>query len=117
MYTFIEYPKCSTCQKAKKFLDANKVKYASRNIKEEKLSADELISYFNKSGLDIKRLFNTSGLLYKELKLKEKLDSMTFDEKIELLSSDGMLVKRPIFVTDAKVYFGFKEDEWKDGLK
>ena len=110
---FICYPKCTTCQKAKKFLDDNGVAYELRDIKLENPTKEELTSWIEKSGLDVKKFFNTSGLLYKSMNLREKLPAMTDEEKIDLLSSDGMLVKRPILVTDTAVLVGFKEDQWK----
>ena len=114
MYTFIEYPKCTTCIRAKRFLDENNIKYEDRNIKLDKPTYDELKAYFLASGLDINKLFNTSGLLYKKMGLKDKLKDLSIDEKLILLASDGMLVKRPILVTGNKAYFGFKEEMWKD---
>lgn len=113
---FIEYPKCSTCKKAKKWLDDNKIEYADRNITLEIPSKDELKGWIKKSNKDIRKWFNASGLKYKELNLKEKLSEMTDDEKIDLLSSDGMLIKRPILVTEKGVCVGFKEEEWKEIL-
>lgn len=113
---FIQYPKCSTCQKAKKWLDENKIDYEYRNIVSEVPTEKELAEWISKSGLDIKKWFNTSGLKYKELNLKDKLQSMTDDEKIKLLSSDGMLIKRPIMISDKGIFTGFKEDIWKQLL-
>ena len=113
---FIEYPKCSTCQKAKKWLEGNKIKFEDRNIVENNPTEEELKSWIQKSGKDIKKWFNTSGLKYKELNLKEKLPSMTDEEKIKILASDGMLVKRPILISEKGVLVGFKEEEWKDVL-
>lgn len=113
MNIFIEYPKCTTCKKAKKFLDEHKIVYIDRNIKIDKPTYDELKKYYMTSHLDINKLFNTSGLVYKELGLKEKLPNMSVEEKLQILSSDGMLVKRPIFVSNNKTYFGFKEAEWE----
>lgn len=112
MNTFICYPKCTTCQKAKKWLDENSIDYEMRNIVENNPTAEELKEWHKKSGLPLKRFFNTSGLKYKELKLKDKLDSMTDEEKFNLLATDGMLVKRPILVNDENVFVGFKEDNW-----
>ena len=109
---FIEYPKCSTCQKAKKWLIENKIEFADRHIVEERPTIEELKEWHLKSGLPIKRFFNTSGLVYKELGLKDKLDNMSDEEKYAILASNGMLVKRPILVTDAVVLVGFKEIEW-----
>ena len=114
---FVEYPKCSTCQKAKKWLDGHGVSYEERHIKEQNPSAEELRAWHEKSGLDIKRFFNTSGILYKEMQLKEKLPSMTLEEKYALLATDGMLVKRPLAVTQDRVLVGFKEQEWEEALK
>ena len=114
MYLFIEYPKCSTCRKAKKFLDDNNIKYTDRNIVTDNPTKEELKKFLEISGKDIKTLFNTSGNLYKGLHLKDKLPNMTLDEKLELLSTDGMLVKRPILVGDDIVLTGFKEDIWKE---
>ncbi len=114
MYLFIEYPKCSTCKKAKKFLDDNNIKYVDRNIVTDNPTKNELKKFLEISGKDIKTFFNTSGNLYKELHLKDKLPSMILDEKLELLSTDGMLVKRPILVGDSFVLTGFKEDVWKE---
>ena len=114
MYLFIEYPKCSTCKKAKKFLDDNNIKYIDRNIVTDNPTMNELNKFLEFIGKDIKSLFNTSGNLYKELHLKDKLPNMTLDEKLELLSTDGMLVKRPILVGDDIVLTGFKEDIWKE---
>lgn len=113
MNQFICYPKCSTCQKAKKFLEANQVEYTLRDIKEDRLNKDELNSIIKQSGLPIKKFFNTSGLLYKEMKLKDKLANMSEEEQINLLASDGMLVKRPLFINDELVLVGFKEDDYK----
>ena len=110
---FIEYPKCSTCQKAKKWLTENNIDFTDRHITEEIPSAEELREYIKKSGLDIKKFFNTSGLLYKSMNLKEKLGSMTDDEKITLLSQNGMLIKRPLLIGDNFVLSGFKEDKYK----
>ena len=116
MLKFICYPKCTTCQKAKKWLDDNKIEYEFRDIKLDNPTLDELTEWYNKSGLPIKKLFNTSGLLYKSLGLKNKLPSMTESEMLALLSSDGMLVKRPLLIGEGFVLAGFKETEWKDKL-
>ena len=113
---FIEYPKCSTCQKAKKWLEANNIKFDDRNIVENNPTEKELTEWIQRSGKEIKKWFNTSGLKYKSLNLKEKLSSMTDQEKIKLLSTDGMLVKRPILISDKGILIGFKEEEWKDLL-
>ena len=116
MVCFICYPKCTTCQKAQAWLDKNGIEYKMRNIKEENPSYDEIKAWHEISELDIKRFFNTSGLLYKSLELKDKLDYLRKDEKIELLSKDGMLVKRPILVGEDFVLVGFKEKEWEEKL-
>ena len=115
---FLCYSRCSTCKKAEKWLSENKMKYTVRPIKEENPSEAELSQWIEKSGLDIKKFFNTSGMLYKEMNLKDKLKTMSDKEKIKLLASDGLLVKRPILVTDkGDVLVGFKEDEWTEKLK
>lgn len=111
---FIEYPKCTTCKKAKKWLIENEIDFEDRHIVEENPTEKELTNWLNISGYDIKRFFNTSGLKYKELNLKEKILTMSDDEKIKLLATDGMLVKRPIVVLEDKVLLGFKEEEWKE---
>lgn len=110
---FIEYPKCSTCQKAKKWLKENEIKYEDINIVEQTPKVEDLTKWIEKSGYEIKKFFNTSGLKYKELNLKEKLPYMTDSEKIELLASDGMIIKRPIFINDKVILLGFKEKEWE----
>lgn len=115
--TFIEYPKCSTCKKAKKWLEENKVKFEERNIITETPTEKELTEWIKTSGQDIKKWFNTSGLKYKELNLKEKLTNMSDKEEIKLLASDGMLIKRPIIVSREVILTGFKEDNWKNLLK
>ena len=111
---FIEYPKCTTCKRAKKWLDDNGIEYEDRNIKEEKPTYDELKKWYSQGSLPLKKFFNTSGMLYRELQLKEKLKTMTEEEQLRLLASDGMLVKRPIVVTDEKILVGFKPDEWEE---
>lgn len=116
MLEFVCYPKCTTCQKAKKWLDDNNVKYELRDIKTNNPTYDELKEWYEKSGLPIKRFFNTSGLLYKSLQLKDKLPTMTEEEMLKLLSTDGMLVKRPILVGNDFVFTGFKEKEWTEIL-
>lgn len=113
---FVEYPKCSTCQKAKKWLDANEKEYTDRHIKDENPTAAELKEWHKKSGLPLKKFFNTSGKLYKELALKDKLPTMSEEEQYTLLATDGMLVKRPIVVTENDVLVGFKEKEWEEKL-
>lgn len=117
MVLFIEYPKCSTCQKAKAWLDKNKIEYIDRHIKENNPSYDELKEWHSRSGYELKKFFNTSGLLYKSLGLKDKLIAMSDDEKLAMLSSDGMLVKRPLIIADDFVLVGFKETEWENKLK
>lgn len=116
MIKFICYPKCTTCQRAKKWLDDNKIKYELRNIKLDNPSLEELTEWYNKSGLLIKKFFNTSGLLYKSLDLKNKLPQMTEDEMLKLLATDGMLVKRPLLIGDDFVLVGFKEAEWENNI-
>ena len=114
--SFISYPKCSTCQKAKKWLDDHSIMYQIRDIKQDKLTAEELRDLYQKSGVPLKRFFNTSGLMYKALGLKDKLSGMSEEEQIRLLASDGMLVKRPILVSDDVVMLGFKESEWNSTI-
>ena len=114
---FIEYPKCSTCKKAKKWLDDRNIKYQDRNIVENTPTKEELKNWYIKSGYDIKKFFNTSGLKYKELNLKEKLLTMSEEEKLQLLSSDGMLIKRPLLITENKILLGFREEEWENVVK
>lgn len=109
---FIQYPKCSTCQKAKKWLEQNSIEFTDRNIVTETPTVEELTEWIQSSGQDIKKWFNTSGLKYKELNLKDKLLSMTEKEKISLLASDGMLIKRPLLITDKGIFIGFKEEKW-----
>ena len=113
---FIEYPKCSTCQKAKKWLLANNINFEDRNIVEINPTEEELTKWIELSGKEIKKWFNPSGLKYKSLKLKEKLPNMSDREKIKLLASDGMLVKRPILIGEKGILIGFKEAEWKELL-
>ena len=113
---FIYYPKCSTCIKAKKWLDEEGVKYTERHIVEENPSFDELKEWWEKSGLPLKKFFNTSGMLYKEMQLKDKLQRMSEEEQLKLLSTNGMLVKRPIVVKGKTVLVGFKEAEWSEKL-
>ena len=114
---FMQYPPCSTCQKAKKWLDEKGIVYESRHIKEEKPTAEELRQWHGISGLPLKKFFNTSGLLYKSMNLKDRLPGMTEDEQIELLASDGMLVKRPLLIAEGRVLVGFREKEWEALLK
>lgn len=116
MILFVEYPKCSTCQKAKKWLVENQVEFEECHIVEDNPSKEELKAWYEKSGLPLKRFFNTSGMKYKELKLKDKLPDMSEEEQLELLASDGMLVKRPVLVGDNFVLTGFKEKEWTEKL-
>lgn len=116
MLKFIEYPKCSTCKKAKKYLDELGLEHADRHIVEERLNKEELFALYKKSELPLKRFFNTSGMKYKELQLKDKLPTMSEDEQLELLATDGMLVKRPIVETETRVLVGFKAVEY-DSLK
>ena len=113
---FLEYPKCSTCQKAKKWLDAHHISYTDRHIVEENPTYEELKEWYEKSGLPLKKFFNTSGLVYKELQLKDKLPMMSEEEQLRLLATNGMLVKRPLIVKDALVLTGFKEAEWEEKL-
>lgn len=114
---FIEYPKCTTCKKAKKWLDENNINYTDRHIVEDNPTKEELKLWYEKSGLAIKKFFNTSGMKYRELGLKDKLNDMTEDEMFEILSTDGMLVKRPLVVGEDFVLTGFREKEWEEKLK
>ena len=114
---FICYPKCTTCQKAKKWLEENNVAFIERHIRENNPTVDELKAWHRQSGLPLKKFFNTSGLQYKALQLKEKLPTMSEDEQFELLASDGMLVKRPLLIGETFVLVGFKEAEWTNTLK
>ncbi len=109
---FVWYPRCSTCQKAHRWLEERAAAIEERDIKEDRPTAAELRAWHAKSGLPLKRFFNTSGMKYKELQLKDKLPTMTEEEQYELLASDGMLVKRPLFIADDFVLVGFKEKEW-----
>lgn len=113
---FVCYPKCSTCQKARKWLDEKGIDYTVRDIKTDHPTAEELRSWHKASGLPLKRFFNTSGLQYKALGLKDKLPAMTEEEQIALLATDGMLVKRPILVTENRVLVGFRQGEWEEAL-
>lgn len=116
MLIFIEYPKCTTCKKAKAWLDEAGIEYTDRNIKDENPTIDELREWYAKSGLPLKRFFNTSGMLYKQMSLKDKLPQMSEEEQLELLSTDGMLVKRPIIINDDTILVGFRQEEWKQKL-
>ncbi len=113
---FVEYPKCSTCQKAKKWLDQHGVAYEDRHIKEQNPTEEELKEWYSRSGLPLRKFFNTSGMLYKSLQLKEKLPQMSEEEQLRLLATDGMLVKRPLIVMEDRVLVGFKEAEWEKAL-
>ncbi|MCF0154567.1 MAG: Spx/MgsR family RNA polymerase-binding regulatory protein [Veillonella sp.] len=113
---FIEYPKCTTCKKAKKFLDDHGLSYVDRDIKTDNPTAEELATWYPKTGKKIERFFNTSGLVYRNNNYKDLLPSLSDQEKFELLASDGMLVKRPLLVLDDRVLIGFKEAEWEEAL-
>lgn len=112
-FLFIEYPKCSTCQKAKKWLTENNIDFTDRNIVEQNPTVEELSTWFKQSGLPLKRFFNTSGMLYKEQNLKDKLPTMSEEEQLELLASNGMLVKRPLLIGDDIILIGFRQDDWE----
>ena len=114
---FLWYPKCSTCQKAKKWLEEYKVEYKERHIVEENPTYEELKEWYGKSGLPLKKFFNTSGLVYKENQLKDKLPGMTEEEQLQLLATNGMLVKRPIIETEDIALTGFRQKEWEEKLK
>lgn len=111
---FMEYPKCTTCKKAKKWLDDHNVEYTDRNIVEENPSYEELKEWYEKSGLPLKKFFNTCGMLYKEMNLKDKLSTMSEEEQLKLLASNGMLIKRPLLVGDDFIRLGFKEAEYSE---
>ena len=113
---FVCYPRCSTCAKARKWLDEHEIAYDFRDIKEDNPTADEIAAWQAKSGLPMKKFFNTSGMLYREMNLKDKLKTMSDEEMVSLLATDGMLVKRPILVTDDTVLVGFKEAQYKEAL-
>ena len=113
---FLEYPKCSTCQKAKKWLDANQISYTDRHIKDNNPTSAELKEWVKKSGLPLRKFFNTSGLIYKSLELKDKLPAMTEEAQYDLLATDGMLVKRPLIIGDDFVLVGFKPEDWEKQL-
>ena len=117
MIKFICYPKCTTCQKAKKWLDDNKIEYELRDIKEDNPTLEELTAWYKQSGLPLKKFFNTSGLLYKSMDLKDKLPTMAEEEQLKLLATDGMLVKRPLVIGEGFVLVGFKESEWNEKIK
>ncbi len=110
---FICYPKCTTCQKAQKWLDSNGITYERRNIKEQNPTKTELKEWWAKANIPLRKFFNTSGILYKSLALKDKLSAMSNDEQLSLLATDGMLVKRPLLITSDNVFVGFKEEEWE----
>ena len=114
---FINYSKCSTCKKAKDFLDSNNIKYVDRQIKDNNPSYDEIKNWINKYNVSIRKLFNTSGILYREMNLKNKLGNMCDDDKIRLLSTDGMLIKRPLLILNNSIVIGFKEKEYQNKLK
>ena len=114
MVLFIQYPPCTTCQKAKKWLDEQGIDYSDRHIKNEAPTYEELKDWYQRSGLPLKRFFNTSGMLYRSLELKDRLPGMSEEEQLRLLATDGMLVKRPIIIKDDRVLTGFKEAEWKE---
>lgn len=114
---FIEYPRCTTCKKAKKWLEENGVEFTDRHIVEDNPSKEELKEWYEKSGLPLKRFFNTSGVKYKEMKLKDKLPEMSEEEQLELLATDGMLVKRPLLIGDTFAIPGFKEQAWEEVCK
>lgn len=116
MIRFICYPKCTTCQKALRWLDDNKIKYEIRDIKEDNPTLEELSSWYKMSGLPLKKFFNTSGLLYKSMELKDRLPKMSDEEQLKLLATDGMLVKRPLVIGEGFVLVGFKESEWSEKL-
>ena len=114
---FLEYPPCTTCKKAKNWLDDNGVSYEARHIKESNPTYEELKAWYEKSGLPLKKFFNTSGIQYRALELKDKLPAMSEEEQLRLLATDGMLVKRPLVVTETAVLTGFKAEEWEKKLK
>lgn len=116
MFQFLCYPQCNTCKRAQKWLEENQIQFTFQDIKLEKPTLEELTDWYKRSGLPLKRFFNTSGLLYKSLELKDKLPQMTEQEMLELLSTDGMLVKRPLLVGDDFILVGFKEEEWRGKL-
>lgn len=113
---FLEYPKCSTCQKAKKWLDEHKIVYTERHIVEDNPTYEELKEWYEKSGMPLKKFFNTSGLVYKNMQLKDKISTMSEEEQLKLLATDGMLVKRPVIVDDNMIIMGFRENEWTEKM-
>ncbi|MBO7175065.1 MAG: arsenate reductase family protein [Spirochaetaceae bacterium] len=117
MIDFFWYPRCGTCQKAKKWLEANNISYEAIDLKEVKPNRQQLEDWFKKSGLPLKKFFNTSGQVYKAMELKDKLPSMSQEEQLDLLASDGMLVKRPILISGDTVLVGFKETDWEEKLR
>lgn len=116
-YLFVEYPKCTTCRRAKKWLEENKIDFEDRDIKLNNPSKEELKEWLEKSNLDIKKIFNTSGVLYREKGMKDKVKVLSEDELLDILSEDGMMVKRPLVIGEDKVLIGFKEAEWEEKLK
>lgn len=116
-YLFVEYPKCTTCKRAKKWLEQNGVDFIDRDIKLDNPTKEELKLWLDKSGLEIKKLFNTSGVLYREQGMKDKIKTLSEDELLDILASDGMMVKRPLIIGEDKVLVGFKEPEWESNLK
>lgn len=116
-YLFLEYPKCSTCRKAKKWLEENNIEFIDRMIVEENPTKEELKTWYKKSGVKLSKFFNTSGKLYREMNLKDKVKISSEDELLEILSSNGMLVKRPLLIKDDLILIGFKEEEWAEKLK
>ncbi|AQM59198.1 ArsC family transcriptional regulator [Clostridium baratii] len=116
-YLFVEYPKCTTCKRAKKWLEQNGVDFIDRDIKLDNPTKEELKLWLDKSGLEIKKFFNTSGVLYREQGMKDKIKTLSEDELLDILASDGMMVKRPLIIGEDKVLVGFKEPEWESNLK
>ncbi|BFK80137.1 arsenate reductase family protein [Clostridium baratii] len=116
-YLFVEYPKCTTCKRAKKWLEQNDVDFIDRDIKLDNPTKEELKLWLDKSGLEIKKFFNTSGVLYREQGMKDKIKTLSEDELLDILASDGMMVKRPLIIGEDKVLVGFKEPEWESNLK
>lgn len=116
-YLFVEYPKCTTCKRAKKWLEENNIDFIDRDIKLENPTKEELKAWLDKSGLEIKKFFNTSGVLYREQGMKDKVKTLSQEELLDILASDGMMVKRPLIIGEDKVLIGFKEAEWESNLK